>query len=171
MQPVIIQDLFIFRNLARLANSFARRRLGTNAELIVDEFAEKLLEELDYNQEARNIEVAPWWSGRGWALSAASSRASLWGSYWVVGAEKLLEVLDASQEGHTVEVASHAASLGVPVGATCTWQLCSSGSKLVEKLLKTSDNRTIKAASLGRLSDAPFTAGQNSLGARIVTGQ
>ena len=59
VQPVIIQDLFIFRSIARLANSFARRRLGTNAELIVDEFAEKLLEELDYNQEARNIEVRP----------------------------------------------------------------------------------------------------------------
>ena len=57
VQPVIVQDLFIFRNLARLANSFARRRLGTDAALIVDEFAEKLLEELDYNQEARNIEV------------------------------------------------------------------------------------------------------------------
>jgi predicted unusual protein kinase regulating ubiquinone biosynthesis (AarF/ABC1/UbiB family) len=28
------------------------------AELIVDEFGEKLLEELDYQQEARNIEVS-----------------------------------------------------------------------------------------------------------------
>ena len=33
------------------------RKLGCNAELIVDEFGEKLLEELDYAQEARNIEV------------------------------------------------------------------------------------------------------------------
>jgi hypothetical protein len=33
------------------------RRLGCNAELIVDEFGEKLLEELDYVQEARNILV------------------------------------------------------------------------------------------------------------------
>ena len=57
VQPVIIQDLFIFRAIAKLANSFARKRLGTNAELILDEFAEKLLEELDYRQEARNIEV------------------------------------------------------------------------------------------------------------------
>jgi hypothetical protein len=32
-------------------------RLGCNSELILDEFGEKLLEELDYQQEARNIEV------------------------------------------------------------------------------------------------------------------
>ncbi len=38
-------------------------RLGCNSELILDEFGEKLLEELDYQQEARNIEVRhhPWW--------------------------------------------------------------------------------------------------------------
>lgn len=34
-------------------------RLGCNSELILDEFGEKLLEELDYQQEARNIEVRP----------------------------------------------------------------------------------------------------------------
>ena len=34
-------------------------RLGCNSELILDEFGEKLLEELDYQQEARNIEVHP----------------------------------------------------------------------------------------------------------------
>lgn len=34
-------------------------RLGCSAELIVDEFGEKLLEELDYFQEARNIQVTP----------------------------------------------------------------------------------------------------------------
>ena len=33
-------------------------RLGCNSELILDEFGAKLLEELDYQQEARNIEVA-----------------------------------------------------------------------------------------------------------------
>lgn len=32
-------------------------KLGCSAELIVDEFGEKLLEELDYFQEARNIQV------------------------------------------------------------------------------------------------------------------
>ena len=37
---------------------FSMRRLGCNAELIVDEFGEKLLEELDYQQEARNIQVS-----------------------------------------------------------------------------------------------------------------
>ncbi len=35
----------------------AQVRLGCNAELILDEFGEKLLEELDYQQEARNIQV------------------------------------------------------------------------------------------------------------------
>lgn len=34
-------------------------RLGCNSELILDEFGAKLLEELDYQQEARNIEVRP----------------------------------------------------------------------------------------------------------------
>ena len=33
-------------------------RLGCNCELILDEFGEKLLEELDYAQEARNIQVS-----------------------------------------------------------------------------------------------------------------
>lgn len=54
VEPVILRDLFIFRVLAGLANSWALDRLGCNAELIVDEFGEKLLEELDYVQEARN---------------------------------------------------------------------------------------------------------------------
>lgn len=39
------------------ARSIARMRLGCKPELIVDEFGEKLLEELDYTQEARNIQV------------------------------------------------------------------------------------------------------------------
>ena len=38
---------------------FSMQKLGCNAELIVDEFGEKLLEELDYAQEARNIEACP----------------------------------------------------------------------------------------------------------------
>ena len=33
----------------------SQRRLGCNAQLIVDEFGEKLLEELDYVQEGRNL--------------------------------------------------------------------------------------------------------------------
>ena len=37
--------------------STSKRKLGCNAQLIVDEFGEKLLEELDYLQEARNIQV------------------------------------------------------------------------------------------------------------------
>ena len=39
------------------ACSTSKRKLGCNAQLIVDEFGEKLLEELDYLQEARNIQV------------------------------------------------------------------------------------------------------------------
>ena len=56
VEPLIMRDLFIFRLLARAVNATALRRLGCNAELVVDEFGEKLLEELDYLQEARNIE-------------------------------------------------------------------------------------------------------------------
>jgi predicted unusual protein kinase regulating ubiquinone biosynthesis (AarF/ABC1/UbiB family) len=56
VEPVILRDLFIFRAIAGLLNPWSLKRLGCNAELIVDEFGEKLLEELDYIQEARNIE-------------------------------------------------------------------------------------------------------------------
>lgn len=56
VEPIIFRDLFIFRWIARILNPIALRRLGCDAELIVDEFGEKLLEELDYIQEARNIE-------------------------------------------------------------------------------------------------------------------
>ena len=58
VEPVILCDLFIFRAIGAYINSLARQRLGCNAELIVDEFGEKLLEELDYQQEARNIAVS-----------------------------------------------------------------------------------------------------------------
>lgn len=58
VEPVIVRDLFIFRIIAKYINSLARQRLGCNAELIVDEFGEKLMEELDYQQEARNIAVS-----------------------------------------------------------------------------------------------------------------
>jgi len=56
VEPLIFRDLFIFRAIAGLLNPLSLRRLGCNGELIVDEFGEKLLEELDYVQEARNIE-------------------------------------------------------------------------------------------------------------------
>lgn len=59
VEPLIFRDLYIFRRLARFVTPFAMRKLGCNAELIVDEFGEKLLEELDYAQEARNIAVSP----------------------------------------------------------------------------------------------------------------
>lgn len=56
IEPIIYRDLFLFRNLASVLNPFSVQKLGCNAELIVDEFGEKLLEELDYTLEARNIE-------------------------------------------------------------------------------------------------------------------
>ena len=56
VEPIILRDLWIFRAIAKVLNPIAKARLGCNAELIVDEFGEKLLEELDYVQEARNLE-------------------------------------------------------------------------------------------------------------------
>lgn len=50
IEPIIMRDLFIFRAMGSLFNAFSQQRLGCNAELVVDEFGEKLLEELDYNQ-------------------------------------------------------------------------------------------------------------------------
>lgn len=56
IEPVITRDLFIFRVLAQLINPIAEKRLGCTAPLILDEFGTKLLEELDYELEARNIQ-------------------------------------------------------------------------------------------------------------------
>ncbi|XP_028802361.1 protein ACTIVITY OF BC1 COMPLEX KINASE 1, chloroplastic [Neltuma alba] len=56
IEPIIYRDLFLFRTLASFLNGLSMQKLGCNAELIVDEFGEKLLEELDYTLEARNIE-------------------------------------------------------------------------------------------------------------------
>ena len=44
VEPVILRDLFIFRAIAKMLNPIALARLGCDAELIVDEFGEKLLE-------------------------------------------------------------------------------------------------------------------------------
>ena len=55
IEPIIYRDLVLFRALAALVNQVSQRRLGCNAQLIVDEFGEKLLEELDYVQEGRNL--------------------------------------------------------------------------------------------------------------------
>jgi predicted unusual protein kinase regulating ubiquinone biosynthesis (AarF/ABC1/UbiB family) len=54
--PIIARDLYIFRALANVINPIARRRLGCSATIIVDEFGEKLMEELDYGLEAQNIQ-------------------------------------------------------------------------------------------------------------------
>ena len=48
IEPIIYRDLFLFRTLASFLNGISLQKLGCNAELIVDEFGEKLLEELDY---------------------------------------------------------------------------------------------------------------------------
>jgi predicted unusual protein kinase regulating ubiquinone biosynthesis (AarF/ABC1/UbiB family) len=55
-RPQVVLDLFILRAAAeRLFDDFARKNLGCPATLLVDEFAEKLLEELDFQQEALNL--------------------------------------------------------------------------------------------------------------------
>ncbi|CAH9107322.1 unnamed protein product [Cuscuta epithymum] len=56
IEPIIYRDLFLFRMLASFLDGISLQKLGCNAELIVEEFGEKLLEELDYTLEARNIE-------------------------------------------------------------------------------------------------------------------
>jgi hypothetical protein len=48
IEPIIYRDLFLFRKLASFLNGISIQKLGCNTELIVDEFGEKLLEELDY---------------------------------------------------------------------------------------------------------------------------
>ncbi|GMH41992.1 hypothetical protein BSKO_09911 [Bryopsis sp. KO-2023] len=56
VEPTIYRDLYLFRTLGTLFDKVAMERLGCSAQLIVDEFGEKLLEELNYEQEARNIQ-------------------------------------------------------------------------------------------------------------------
>lgn len=56
IEPVIYRDLWLLRTASYAINTLAIRRLGCNATLIIDEFGEKLLEELDYKLEARNLQ-------------------------------------------------------------------------------------------------------------------
>ena len=56
IEPIIFRDLMLFRILGAIFNAYSLRQLGCDAVLVVDEFGEKLLEELDYTQEARNIQ-------------------------------------------------------------------------------------------------------------------
>lgn len=94
MEPLIFRDIFIFRTLGTFVNAWSLRRLGCNAELIVDEFGEKLLEELDYVQEARNILVG------GSALSVGPARCVLGvGSRAGCGGQRVLEELGCVQGG------------------------------------------------------------------------
>jgi predicted unusual protein kinase regulating ubiquinone biosynthesis (AarF/ABC1/UbiB family) len=48
IEPIIYRDLFLFRKLASFLNDISIQKLGCSTELILDEFGEKLLEELDY---------------------------------------------------------------------------------------------------------------------------
>ena len=55
-RPQVVLDLFILRAAAEtFFDDFAKKNLGCPATLLVDEFAEKLLEELDFTQEALNL--------------------------------------------------------------------------------------------------------------------
>jgi len=56
IEPIIYRDLLLFRTLAWFINGYSIKQLGCNAQLVVDEFGEKLLEELDYVQEGRNLQ-------------------------------------------------------------------------------------------------------------------
>ena len=52
----VILDLFVLRAAAKqLFDNFCLENVGCPATLLVDEFAEKLLEELDFIQEGRNL--------------------------------------------------------------------------------------------------------------------
>jgi predicted unusual protein kinase regulating ubiquinone biosynthesis (AarF/ABC1/UbiB family) len=55
IEPIIYRDLFLFRTLASLLTGVSIKKLGCNAELIVDEFGEKLLDELDYSQVCGDV--------------------------------------------------------------------------------------------------------------------
>lgn len=57
VESVIYRDLYLFRKLASLINGWTLSKLGCNAALIIDEFAQKLLEELDYRRELLNLQV------------------------------------------------------------------------------------------------------------------
>ena len=55
-RPQVILDLWILRTAAeRIFDDWCRENIGCTATLLVDEFAEKLLEELDFVQEANNL--------------------------------------------------------------------------------------------------------------------
>lgn len=56
VRAVIKRDVYLLRQISKVFNDVAVRRLGVDAVTLLDEFAENLLEELDYRQEARNIQ-------------------------------------------------------------------------------------------------------------------
>jgi len=56
LEDVISVDMYIFRQFAQLLNDWARRNLGCNITLVVDEFGAKLWEEANYAVEAINAQ-------------------------------------------------------------------------------------------------------------------
>lgn len=54
LKDTLCLDMYIFRQLAGLINSWAQQNLGCNITLVVDEFGSKLWEESDYTIEAMN---------------------------------------------------------------------------------------------------------------------
>jgi predicted unusual protein kinase regulating ubiquinone biosynthesis (AarF/ABC1/UbiB family) len=79
IEPLILRDLYVFRALGSLFNAFSQQRLGCNAELVVDEFGEKLLEELDYMQVG----------------CMHTACVGVWASLWVCCCGGLLRILYA----------------------------------------------------------------------------
>ncbi|CAL1168358.1 unnamed protein product [Cladocopium goreaui] len=57
LKDTLILDMFIFRRLSQLLNNWAQAHLGCNVTLVVDEFASKLWEEANYEQEAKNAQM------------------------------------------------------------------------------------------------------------------
>ena len=53
---LIKRDIYLLRLIAKGFNEEAVKRIGVDAVTLIDEFAENLLEELDYTQEAANIQ-------------------------------------------------------------------------------------------------------------------
>lgn len=56
LKEMLCKDMYIFRQLTRLVNSWAEEKLGCNITLVVDEFASKLWEEANYSIEAANAQ-------------------------------------------------------------------------------------------------------------------
>ena len=117
VEPVILRDLFIFRKIAGSINNLARQRLGCNAELIVDEFGEKLLEELDYQQEARNISVS-----LSFAISCLGCIQT--SKFWQHLGEMLMEASSSQPRGTALQAAAQSCHCLIVCGFPSVAELC-----------------------------------------------